>query len=237
MTTMKCSHCGATITHDDLIRGACGYCHAAVQAPASHAVPVFPSVPPSTYAPPPPPPMVPMDPYALSRAQIPVLLAARTSFAGVFFRALFLSLLLTGVSVGILAGALDGDPWLGMHAQYFCPRVCPDCHGPYVYFSWTTRSMGTGGNSSDTTAIVYCRSPRARVESMTWMEHMALREFNTPYELPGGWWNLFGSTLAATFALSLPLALLLAWNSARSKRARGRALAAQLDALQRGRYA
>ena len=53
------------------------------------------------------------------------------------------------------AFALEADPWGGLHASTFCPRVCPDCRGPYTY-SHSTVATGPRGKK-DLRTDVHCQ--------------------------------------------------------------------------------
>jgi hypothetical protein len=233
---MNCSNCGATITLEDSARGGCGYCHTALPPPA--APPRFPPEPPVIPFAAPPPGAVPLAPpradTAVLRRAVARMAGARASVTGSFFRALLLALLFATASTCVLSGVLKTDPWLGAHAELFCPYVCEDCRGPYVYLSWTTTSTGSGGNHRDSEMVVYCSSPRAPLARLTWLELFNARGVNDEFALPGGAFTLWGSTVLALWVLCLPFGILWSRSAARRARARAPALAARIAAMEQG---
>jgi hypothetical protein len=109
--------------------------------------------------------------------------------------------------------ALDADPWGGLHAATFCPRVCSDCHGPYTY-AHSTVATGRRGKK-DWRSEIHCQregSPpddagALALESVT--RERSERRF-------GSGWSLF----ATLYPVWLVVASMVAFAVVRSRRAR-----------------
>jgi hypothetical protein len=116
-----------------------------------------------------------------------------SNLIGALFLGFVVSLVLTVPwSCGVVPGA-DIDPWLGPHAKTFCPMVCDGCTGPYSYLKFHT--SGSGGDSDH--FFVYCNDPGGSVMSMhrSWGGLMNNMEANAEYELPGGGFTLWLTSL------------------------------------------
>ena len=59
--------------------------------------------------------------------------------------------------------ALEADPWGGLHAGTFCPRVCADCRGRYAY-SHATVVTGPRG-TKDWRTEVHCQGEETTREA------------------------------------------------------------------------
>ncbi len=109
--------------------------------------------------------------------------------------------------------ALDADPWGGLHAATFCPRVCSDCRGPYLY-SHSTVVTGPRGKK-DLRTEIHCQrdgsTPDApgALASAAESRERAERRF-------GSGWVLFATLYPAWLAV----ACLIAFVVVRSRRAK-----------------
>jgi hypothetical protein len=134
---------------------------------------------------------------------------------GALFLGCVIALPLAGPwSCAAVPGA-DLDPWLGPHAKLFCPSICDGCTGPYTYLSYHT--SGSGGDSD--TLNVYCNDPNGVVASMhgNWMELINHQQENAVFELPGGGFTLWITTVPCFVPVGF-----LGWVAYRARSGRNR---------------
>lgn len=127
---------------------------------------------------------------------------ARVTVRGVVKRAMVIAILIGPIWALFTCGAFDSDPWLGFHADTFCPASCDGCTSPYVWHSW--RTTGSSGESNSTK--VYCRHDE--LVSTGWSEMMANVDANERFEVTGGVMGIVLSSIATWFALAI---VLVAW--------------------------
>ena len=104
--------------------------------------------------------------------------------------------------------ALDLDPWLGAQAGFVCPRICNRCTGPYHFLSYG--SHGAGGSHARSTGggnFVYCSHPNAMLDG-PWITLMDNVGHNRPYEIPGGIWMIWLSSVLTWILPTLAAVLL-----------------------------
>lgn len=149
---------------------------------------------------------------------------AGVTLGGVVMRALAIAIFFGPIWALFTCGAFDSDPWLGLHADTFCPATCEGCTSPYVWHSWT--SSGTGGDSD--TIKVYCQHDE--LVSTGWLEMMANLDANARFEVAGGLMGIVLSSIATWFVAGM----LLAWWWRRKDTTTQRARIPELEAkLQR----
>jgi hypothetical protein len=109
--------------------------------------------------------------------------------------------------------ALDADPWGGLHAATFCPRICADCRGPYTY-AHSTVATGPRGKKEWKTEI-HCQREGATPEDPGALASEAdIRERSE--RRFGSGWVLF----ATLYPAWLVVASVVAFAVVRSRRAR-----------------
>ncbi len=139
---------------------------------------------------------------------------------GAIFLGFILSLVVTiPWSCGVVPSA-DIDPWLGPHAKTFCPAVCDGCTDPYSYLQFHTSSNGSESDHF----YVYCNDPNGTVMSMheNWGQLMSARGTNEAYELPGGGFTLWLTSLPCWAPVGFFIWLAYRASTAGKRRAKAR---------------
>jgi hypothetical protein len=156
---------------------------------------------------------------------------APSNLIGAIFLGFVLSLILTiPWSCGVVPGA-DIDPWLGAHAKAFCPVVCDGCTGPYSYLQYHT--SGTSGESDH--FCVYCNDPGGLVMSKhgNWSELINSQEAFDQYELPGGGFTLWLTSLPCWTPVGIFLWLLYRLKTSGKRREQARQIRARIAEAER----
>ncbi len=113
-------------------------------------------------------------------------------------------LIVTAIWTFGTTSALEMDPWLGLHGQVFCPLVCDGCHGPYTVVSWTSHD----GRTQSEHLGAYCRNPAIDLDALD-RDAVRSRESELdPYDMPGGYFTMFVTTLPWFLLIGIPLGYL-----------------------------
>ncbi|MDO9020700.1 MAG: hypothetical protein Q8S73_16030 [Deltaproteobacteria bacterium] len=96
----------------------------------------------------------------------------------------------------LMAGS---DPWLGAHAAYTCPTICPGCHGPYESRGGT---QVNGSSRRGRASKFYCQPPHGTLDDVDDLAR---------YEFPDGSLVVIG----ASYAVVLPLVFAAAFGALR----------------------